>query len=244
MVSSRLGVILGVAAVLLGGPARARDDEADERARKVAEKVQKALRKAEERERRERAEEAARAATAAERERERLFDEIEDRAEDYVDLHDKAARRLFALPDQASPAQVVAHQAALAERIRALRPHARPGDIFVPESQPLIKRIIASDLDGVAGAAARKRIVEANPPIEADPIDRMHVRVAVNAAYPEAAPLSGVPPSLLLTLPRLPREVEYRFVGRDLVLRDVAANMIVDFITEATPPLVPPTSAP
>jgi hypothetical protein len=35
---------------------------------------------------------------------------------------------------------------------------------------------------------------------------------------------------LLDVLPRLPEELEYRFVGRDLILRDVKANLIVDFI--------------
>jgi hypothetical protein len=44
----------------------------------------------------------------------------------------------------------------------------------------------------------------------------------------------------LLSLPHVPQEfVEYRFVNRDLVLRDVAANMIVDFIPRAAPPLTP-----
>jgi hypothetical protein len=39
----------------------------------------------------------------------------------------------------------------------------------------------------------------------------------------------------LLRLPQLPKEVEYRFVGRDLILRDVAANLIVDFLPNAVP---------
>jgi hypothetical protein len=40
-------------------------------------------------------------------------------------------------------------------------------------------------------------------------------------------------------LPLLEKEVEYRFVNRDLVLRDVDANLILDFIRLAAPPLVP-----
>jgi hypothetical protein len=38
-----------------------------------------------------------------------------------------------------------------------------------------------------------------------------------------------MPPLLLAELPPLPEEVEYRFVGSDLILRDVQASLIVDF---------------
>jgi hypothetical protein len=113
--------------------------------------------------------------------------------------------------------------------------------VFVPECHPLLKRIIAAELSGPAGASARLAILEGNPPVEIDRDDRMAIRVAVNASYPEAAPVSTVPPSVLLSLPHVPAEfVEYRFVNRDLVLRDVGANLIVDFIPRAAPPLTVP----
>jgi len=56
------------------------------------------------------------------------------------------------------------------------------------------------------------------------------VNLAVNGVYPTTAPLSTVPPSVLMALPTLPKELEYRFVGRNLILRDTVANLIVDFI--------------
>jgi hypothetical protein len=34
-------------------------------------------------------------------------------------------------------------------------------------------------------------------------------------------------------LPQLPEDVEYRIVGKTLILRDVDANIIVDFIPNA-----------
>ena len=55
----------------------------------------------------------------------------------------------------------------------------------------------------------------------------------VNESYPAGAPLPTVPPSLLLNLPPLPPEVEYRIVGTDLILHDVEANLIVDWIPDA-----------
>jgi hypothetical protein len=58
---------------------------------------------------------------------------------------------------------------------------------------------------------------------------------AINTDYPTTLPLATVPPNLLLKLPTLPEELEYRFLGRHLILRDVRANLIVDFIPDVVP---------
>ena len=72
--------------------------------------------------------------------------------------------------------------------------------------------------------------------------------VSVIAAGPMAPMLSGqqvnatalaikefVDPLILKRLPPLSDGIEYRFMGRDLILRDAHANLIVDFIHEAVP---------
>jgi hypothetical protein len=41
---------------------------------------------------------------------------------------------------------------------------------------------------------------------------------------------------LLAVLPPLPDELQYRFMSHDLILWDVHANLIVDFITGALSP--------
>jgi hypothetical protein len=46
-----------------------------------------------------------------------------------------------------------------------------------------------------------------------------------------------VPPSVLLILPPLPACLHYRFVGRDLVLVDAVAQLIVDILPAAAPDL-------
>jgi hypothetical protein len=46
------------------------------------------------------------------------------------------------------------------------------------------------------------------------------VRLRVNGLYPETAPLQRTPPSILLNLPPLAPEPDYRIVGQSLVLRD------------------------
>ena len=169
---------------------------------------------------------------------EEALDELEDGVEDYVKkVHKPAAKEVGPLPDRATAEQIGAHRRALAQAIRARRPQARQGDLFLPVVQPIVKRIIAAELAGRAGAPARKEILGGNPPLDPDRDDRMNVKLAINADYPAAAALSTVPPSVLLTLPLLRKEVEYHFVGRDLVLLDVEANVILDFMRAAAPPL-------
>jgi len=55
----------------------------------------------------------------------------------------------------------------------------------------------------------------------------------VNAAYPEKQPLPTVPPDLLARLPKLPEQLEYRLVGKHMILRDIDANIIVDDMLNA-----------
>jgi hypothetical protein len=45
----------------------------------------------------------------------------------------------------------------------------------------------------------------------------------------------GAIPVILEALPELPDEVEYRFFGRDLVLLDVEAGLVVDVLKQALP---------
>jgi hypothetical protein len=42
-----------------------------------------------------------------------------------------------------------------------------------------------------------------------------------------------MPPSVLLRLPKLPKGLEYRFVGKHLILYDMKANLIVDIFRNA-----------
>ena len=55
----------------------------------------------------------------------------------------------------------------------------------------------------------------------------------VNAEYPEGTPLATTPPNVLQALPKLPDGLEYRFVGKNLLIRDVDANIVVDYMPQA-----------
>ena len=146
---------------------------------------------------------------------------------EYADLH---ARQLAKLGARES----VATQEALARAIEANRAKARPGDIFRPEVQPLFRRLIAEQLKGPDALDARKAFVEGNPGLEKESVP---IVVRVNAVYPLDAPRSTVPPSVLLTLPPRPPSLHYRFVGRDLILVDSVAQLVVDLLPAAAPDL-------
>jgi len=202
-----------LAAICLAVPVLAGPGERpqDKEAAKVAKKLEKAL------------------GTAHQAEALRHFQE---EVAEYAELHAKQLAKLG--PHVPVDAQELdAAQKALAHGIAATRAKARPGDIFRPEVQPLFRRLIAEQLEGPDSLAARKAVVEGNPEEE----DSVPVVVRVNAEYPPGAPRSTVPPSVLLTLPPLPACLHYRFVGRDLILVDSVAQLIVDFLPAAAPHL-------
>ena len=158
----------------------------------------------------------------------------------YVALHKRAAAALPKLPDRAEPAVVAAYQKTLAEAIRQSGPRPRQGHVFVPDIQPFFKRLLAPELKGPGAAETREKVAEGNPEpapgLPKDPdVKPRDVALVPYADYPVDAPVSTVPPPVLLRMPQLPKELEYRFVGKNLVLRDTVANIIVDFIPQAVP---------
>jgi hypothetical protein len=221
--------------------AREQREKAEREARKVARaeaEAEEARLKAERKARKVAREEARdkpyAEADAADKGERKAIRKFREEAREYASLHLKLEEKLQKL-QQDAPRTVLEHERALGAAIRARRAGARQGDVFVPESQPFFKQRIEAELAGPEGAPARKAVREGNPRTEVDV--HVVVSVAVNAPYPLSSPVSTVPPSVLLQLPALPGQLEYRFVGRDLVLRDTTANLIVDFIPQAAPPL-------
>lgn len=156
--------------------------------------------------------------------------EFEDRVEQYLHLRKDVERDAPKLKDKATPEEIELHEQALAHGIQAARHAARPGDILGPvEGQ--VRATVKRALRGPQGRDARAKADEENP--EADGTQR--VNVSVNAVYPEAQPVSGMPAELLQKLPPLPPELEYRFVGRDLILLDAKARLILDFLKDVAP---------
>ncbi|HKV27355.1 MAG TPA: hypothetical protein VJN90_03640 [Candidatus Acidoferrales bacterium] len=155
------------------------------------------------------------------------FEEFLDRVNTYVRLHNSLDSTLPKLKTTDRPEVITAHERALAIKIGEARPTARPGDIFTRRARIAFRRAIRSEFQGSDGNAARTTIRQG------EPLKEIHLRP--NEIYPEGAPFTTVPPTLLLKFPKLPDTVAYRIVGRDLVLLDVKGNVVVDVMHEAIP---------
>ena len=114
----------------------------------------------------------------------------------------------------------------LAAAVRRARPRAARGEFFDAEATRLIRQRISSALRSPGAAAAIESIDDESPP---------GVRPDVHLRFPEASALATMPPSILAVLPPLPDGLEYRIIGEYLVLRDVGAALILDFIPGAVP---------
>ena len=113
----------------------------------------------------------------------------------------------------------------LAQKIRSARADAKQGDIFTPEIAAYFRHQIASTLGGHDGKKIRASLHHAEP-VQGVPLQ-------VNARYPQEKPLQSTPPTLLLNLPHLPQELQYRIAGQALLLYDSGADLIVDFLPDA-----------
>lgn len=153
-----------------------------------------------------------------------LLKDFQKRVDDYMDLHKRLKRESPPLKETRDPGKIQESQNALAEKIRAARTGAKQGEIFTPEIRQLFRRLMYPEIKGPDGPET-KQIIKDDAP--------KGVPIKVNARYPEAAPLPTVPPNLLAALPKLPEDLEYRIINKDLILRDVHANLIVDYITSA-----------
>jgi hypothetical protein len=104
--------------------------------------------------------------------------------------------------------------------------------VFTPDVRPVLVSIIKGYLGSPDAAPAKDQVRKENPRVETP---NAPVALKVNAPYEADASFSTVPSPLLMKLPQLPEEVEYRFVGKHLVLRDTKADMIVDYILNVVP---------
>lgn len=151
---------------------------------------------------------------------------LQERIKQYLALRDKLESTLTGLPKEATPQQIDTHQRALARLIQHSRRDAKPGDLFTKESRGVIRGLMIRVFGGPDGAKLKASIMDENPG---------RLQLTVNSRYPDAVPLSTVPPQVLAGLPKLPEELEYRFIGRTLILLDVHAHLIVDLIDNIVP---------
>lgn len=113
---------------------------------------------------------------------------------------------------------------ALAAAIERARKGAQAGAIFSAPVAAMFKRRIA---ETIRSEHLESALADIDDDGTAGPAPKVHLRLPVTAQ------MATMPPALLKALPQLPKELEYRILGRYLVLRDVNASLILDYIPAA-----------
>jgi hypothetical protein len=157
--------------------------------------------------------------------------DFQKRIDAYMNVHRQAQKDVPPLKETNDPAKIKVAQQALGARIRALRADAKAGDILTPEVRNKFRRLMYPVVEGTAGRETKQELKEDIH--ERDEGIAKKVPLKVNATYPEGDPLPTTPPNLLMNLPKLPEELEYRIIDKSLILRDAQANIIVDYIPNA-----------
>ena len=143
------------------------------------------------------------------------------RVKAYIELTRKATQGLPPLKRTDDPAEIASREDAFGDAVRTARAEARPGDVLTPEIGQAFRRIIKNDFRQ-RPRGGQKAMLD----------DMPHFHPKVNQTYPSQWPLATFPATLLARLPELPDGLEYRLLSEALILHDVKANVIVDFMLD------------
>jgi hypothetical protein len=159
---------------------------------------------------------------------ERTLHDFDQRIDRYVRLHRRLERDLppeHMFGDfEDMPMAVEALHNAMVDA----RPNARAGTFFTPGVAELLTTRLARAMTA-GGLTPAEALVTMNLGYR-----QRNPQVQVNERIPPGRHVR-VWPALLAVLPALPEELEYRFIGSDLVLVDVHADLIVDVLKGALP---------
>jgi len=155
-----------------------------------------------------------------------LIADFQKRLENYLKLRVQAEKGLPALKPTDSSELIAQHEHALAVRIQMLRAGAKQGDVFTAPIRDEFRRLLKIAGQPNNGAEIRRSLRSAEPV-------RRHLRV--NQTYPASLPLQSTPAVVLRNLPELPKQIEYRLIDHDLIIRDVGANLVIDFADGVVP---------
>ncbi len=151
---------------------------------------------------------------------------FESRVKNYVRLREDVRSKLPKLSKDSTPEQITAHETAAVEALRKARANAKPGDLFTKDIAAYIRTTLKTEFKGTDEKEIRKVVLDD----ETKP-----VALRINYEYPEANAFTEMPATLLLKLPQLPKQVRYRYVGKNLFLVDSDNNLIVDYMLNAVP---------
>jgi hypothetical protein len=152
--------------------------------------------------------------------------QFQEQVDAYVKLRKMVTDSLPKMKPTPSAQDLADRKKQLATNLAEARAGASQGIIFTPAVAAEFRKLGRQAMDGQRGARVRESLKSAEP---------VQGQVRVNQVYPSSVPLQSMPPTLLMTLPKMPMELEYTLVGWTLVLRDFEAGLIVDYLPEAIP---------
>jgi hypothetical protein len=152
---------------------------------------------------------------------------FEARLKDYAVLREKVVATAEPLSDNATPEEIDKHRQQMRGMIETARTGAKQGDFFTPGMVGLVKRVCAVKVAGKDDKAVKETIMDENP--------GQLPSVGVNDRYPDGVPVTTMPSQLLEALPKLDPYLEYRFIGKRLVLVDASAGMVLDMTPDVLP---------
>jgi len=151
---------------------------------------------------------------------------FEARTRIYAKLRNRVEGKLSKLSKNSTPEAIASHKKAFENGVRLARSGAKPGDIITADTAAYLRRMIRAEFKGEDRGEVKAIILDA---------ETAGVPLKVNYPYPETKEVSTVPPTLLLKLPQLPKEVNYRFAGRHMLLIDKENGLILDYMLNALP---------
>jgi hypothetical protein len=154
------------------------------------------------------------------------IDGFEKQVKSYIELRNKVRENAPKLSKDSTPEQIHAYRTTLENSLRSARPNAKRGEFFQPATADFIRRTLKTEFQGKDRQELRKTIFET---------ETQGVVLRVNYPYAQTAEFSEMPATLLTKLPQLPKELRYRFVGRNMLLVDRESDVIIDFMPDALP---------
>jgi hypothetical protein len=145
---------------------------------------------------------------------------------DYMKLRERLRNEITGPVANSTAVELTHASDALAAAIQRARAGAREGNIFLVPISVAFKRRVEEVVRRDNLGPVLANVDDEEPTIKTPSI---HLR------FPAASQMATMPPSLLAALPELPKALEYRIVGNYLVLRDVDAALILDYIPAAVP---------
>jgi len=147
-----------------------------------------------------------------------------ERVDSYVALH----RRLAPPPaaaDSTDPLSRLLTKQYLASAIRSSRRISQEGDIFTPDVATVFRELLA---DSIGERDGETFLAE----LSGSEVVPHGMHPTVDEPY-SMTPVLRIPPDVRLGLPPLPAELDCRIAAHDLLLWDIYAGIVVDFVPHA-----------